>query len=711
MPVKNVTLTIDNKTINVPEDKTILEAALDNSIYIPHLCSQENLHPAGACRMCVVKLEGTPGVITSCSTRVREGMIIHTRDELAEKVRKLACDFMSRTHPHECTGCPKYGKCLLASTFQLVGDTGRKLRSNPIMVAPNAKNPIILHEMTRCILCGRCVRACQEMRGVGAIQFKKANGRMMVTVDGDSLNEAGCRFCSACVDVCPTGSIREQEAIAQKLVGIKREDAAVPCRAGCPANIDVPRYIRYVKEGRYSAATAVVREKAPFPNVLGHICSHPCELECKRNYLNEPISIRNLKRFAAERDDGAWREKAVRRAPTGKKAAIIGAGPAGLTAAYYMAKLGHDVTVFEALPEAGGMMRYGIPKHRLPREVLDMEIDDIKCFGVEIRTNARVQNPAELLESGFDVVFAAVGTHRGIKSPLPGGDLENAYVNADFLRDVTLGKALSIGDNVVVLGGGNVALDCASVARRLGAKKVHIACLEGAEKMTCTEEERAWANEEGVIFHNSVTFKEIMGCDGKVSGMKVAAISGFCFDAQGALKVELVPGGEEIIPADSVIFALGQKPDIDASFGLELGRGGKISVNEAYATSMPGVFAAGDAVTGTVFVITAIAGARKAAEAMDKYLGGDGDINEVLAPVESPNPAIGNWKCFGSLTRENPEIVKYDERVKCFEEMDHGFKDDAAHCEASRCLQCDLRLQIAPQKFWSSFDPTDGGQL
>ena len=708
MDALTVTLTIDQQTVTTTAGKTILEAALDHGIYIPHLCSHENLHPTGACRMCVVRQQGVPGVVTSCSTKVQPGMVIDTKDELAEKIRKLSCDFMFKTHPPECTNCPKYGKCQLQSISQYVGDTGRKLKANPILVPTNASNPIILHEMYRCILCGRCVRACQDMRGVGAIRFKKVKGRMMVVVNGDSLNEAGCRFCSACVDVCPTGSIREHEAIALKVLGKTREEAVVPCRAGCPAGIDVPRYIRYVKQGDCSAATAVIREKVPFPEALGYICTHPCELECKRNYLNEPISIRNIKRYAAQHDDGAWRSKGFKRPLTGKKVAVIGAGPAGLTAAYYLAKLGHKVTVFEALPKTGGMMRYGIPVHRLPRDVIEREAADIQAAGVEIRTNERVDNAPALLGAGYDAVFVAVGTHKGVRLPLKGADLQGVLINTDLLRAVETGENMPVGERVVVLGGGNVALDCASVAKRLGAKEVRMACLEQYAAMTCTEEERTWAEEEGIEIHNGRNFLGIRGENGKVTGVDVVGITAFSFDAQGVCVDERIPDSEQTLPADTVIFAIGQRPDIGEAFGLQLTRG-RIAT-EGCKTSVPGIFAAGDAVTGTASVIRAIAGARLAAQEIDRYLGGDGAIDEILAPLEHPSPILGNLPGFGVQPRVQPDVVCACERCACFDTMDNGLEEEGARFEASRCLQCDLRLDLAPQKFWSDYAGSSGGQ-
>lgn len=714
---EKVTLTIDRKQIVADSDKTILEAALENGIYIPHLCSHENLNHTGSCRLCVVGQQGVEGVVTSCITKVQEGMVIDTHDETAEKIRKLSCDFMFKTHPSECTGCPKYGKCQLQSISQYVGDTGRKLKANAINVKANTENPIILHEMYRCILCGRCVRACNEMRGVGAIKFKKVNGRLQVVIDGESLKDANCRFCTACVEVCPTGSIREHQALADKLAGKTREEGFVPCRNACPAHVDVPRYIRFIKEGNYSAAAAVVREKVPFPHALGYICVHDCELECKRKELNEPISVRNLKRFAADRDDGSWKIKGFHKAATGKKIAVIGAGPAGLTAAYYAAKLGHSVTIYEAREKAGGQMRYGIPKYRLPREIVDKEIQDILEQGnITIQYNTEITNAPVLLEQGFDAVFVSIGTHSGTKLPLKGKDLKGVTVNVDFLREFEEGTAL-VGEKVVILGGGNVAVDCAGAALRLGAKSVHMACLEAYDKMTASLEERTWAEEEGIVIHNSKTFHEILeDGSGHCKGVRIQGIKSFYFDENRKSHLELAEGTEEILDADTVIFAVGQRPTISMNpedFGLELTHGNYIAAKGASGeTSVPGVWAAGDVVTGTASVIKAIAFAREAVSAMDKYLGGTGNLDEELAPKQFKNSYIGVIEHFGDLERTSPNVVAAPQRVLHYKDgpMDQGFDEPMAKQEARRCLQCDLRCELAPQKFWSDYVTTAEGE-
>ena len=697
-----VRLTIDGKTIETGADKTILQAALDNGIYIPHLCSHDNLHPTGSCRMCVVGQEGVDGVVTSCVTRCREGMVIHTKDELAEKIRKLSCDFMFKTHPSECTGCPKYGKCQLASISQYVGDTGRKLKANTISVKADTENPIILHEMYRCILCGRCVRACAELRGVGAIKFAKVDGRERVVIDGDSLKNANCRFCTACVEVCPTGSIREHPEIADKLTGKTREEGYVPCRNECPAHVDVPRYIRFINRGDYASANATVREKVPFPHSLGYICVHNCESACKHAYLNEPVSIRNLKRYAAEHDDGDWKSRSFHKPPTGKKIAVIGGGPG--------AKLGHSVTVFEGQEKLGGQLRYGIPGYRLPREVVDREIADILEAGdITVRTKTFVENAPALLNQGFDAVFAANGTHEGARLPIPGNDLEGVQVNAQFLRDFEEGTA-GVGERVVILGGGNVAIDCAGAAFRLGAKTVDMACLEAYDAMTATVEERTWAEEEGVRLHNSKTFPAILGEDGHVTGVQIQSVGNFRKE-NGRMVFDKLEGTEEVLPCDTVIFATGQRPTIPMEpevFGLALTHGNYIATTGEHGeTSVPGVWAAGDVVTGTRSVIAAIGFAREVISAIDRYLGGDGNIEEHLAPEQFRNPEIGVIEGFGDLPRTAPRVVPVPERVEQWRNcgpMDQGFDEDMAQSEARRCLQCDLRCDLAPQKFWNDYE-------
>ncbi|MDL2294930.1 FAD-dependent oxidoreductase [Ruminococcaceae bacterium OttesenSCG-928-D13] len=696
-------LTIDGRTVTAAPGSTVLQAALDGGIYIPHLCDHENLRHTANCRLCMVKVEGMEGVQASCATPAEDGMVVNTKDALAEKVRRLSVDLMFKTHPNDCTGCPKYGRCQLQSIQQAVGDTGRALRTNPIRLPADDKNPILLHEMYRCVLCGRCVRACGELRGVGAINFEKVDGRVQVKVQGESLEKADCRFCGACIEVCPTGAIREHEEITKRMEGRTREAALVPCSEGCPGHIDIPKYLRYIREENYPAAVAVIREKAPFPHALGYICTHNCESECRRGFINQAVAIRDLKRYACERDDGSWKKNSVQKPATGKLVGVVGAGPAGLTAAYYLARQGHAVTVFEAQDKPGGMMRYGIPGYRLPRNVVDGEIEEIVSAGVELRCGEPVDSAQALLDKGFDAVLVAVGAHAGVRLPIAGNAFENVYVNTEFLRANEQGAPMPVGERVVVLGGGNVAMDCVGIARRLGAKQIQLACLEAADAMTASPEEIEWAVEEGLVIHNAKTFLEITGSD-RATGVRIATVESFYFDEEGKSCIELVPDSETVLEADTVIFATGQRPGLDAAFGLELGRGNRVVVDGSGAASLPGVYAAGDAVTGTDSVIRAIANGRDAASSIDLYLGGDGVVDEKLSPDQFPDPCIGAIDGFGALDRAEANVVPAEKRVCGFELMDLGYDEGQSLCEAGRCLQCDLRLQIAPQKFWSDYE-------
>lgn len=694
-------ITIDGKEIEAREGQSVLDAALDGGIFIPHLCSHPDLEAKGGCRLCSVEIDGAAEAVPACKTMVREGMAVTVNGEKAEKVRRTAMELILATHPADCTGCPKYGKCELQSMYQYMGVSPERWRKKSRSIANNDSNPLISHLFTRCVRCGRCIRACQELRGVKVLDYIKTDAGVCAGVpQGKTLKEAGCRFCGACIEVCPTGSIMDQ-------VKIMKEDRSyaeniVPCRSACPAHIDIPRYIRYIKDGEFDKAAAVIREKVPFPETLGSICNHACEGECKRNELDAPLSVCRLKRAAAANESGAWKERVRKDAPTGKKAAVIGAGPAGLTAAYYLAKKGHEVTVFEKNEKAGGQCRYGIPAYRLPDELLDREIETILEAGFELKTNTPAPSPSELLKEGFDTVLVSVGTHRGTKLPLEGNDLPQVYVNTDFLRQARLGTPLPLGSRVMVLGGGNVAYDCARTAVRLGAKEVHIACLEDESQMTSTPEEIAEGAEEGIILHPAHSFLRITGRD-KAEGVELQKVQRFYFDENRKAVIELEKGTRQVIPVDNVIFAVGQKPEGTEDMGLELTHGPYIRTDPDLKTSMEGVYGAGDAVTGTKSVIAAIAAGRRAAEQMDLYLGGDGDISETLLDQEVPPDYIGRMEHFAQQERQIPQTEQPSGRIQGFTPVEHPFTCGQATREAGRCLQCDLRLKLTRPRLWNEY--------
>lgn len=695
-------ITIDGTRLEVPENKNVLECALEAGIYIPHLCHHPDLPENGSCRMCIVEVEGQEGVTTSCTLRAQDGMVVHTTSERINKLRTLALELLLAGHPEDCSTCPKYGNCELQTLIQYIGANNARMRTRIKGIKMEEGNPLLIHDMNRCVLCGRCVRACNKLRGVGVLQYNKKDLETYVgTLHGKLLKDEDCRFCTACAEVCPTGSIRDKLQLLT--TNLKKEEALVPCRTACPAHTDIPRYIRFVKEGDYDAAVAVIREKVPFPNALGHVCSHACELECKRKEVSEAMSIRAIKRYAAEHDTGRyWKGKGKQLPDTGKKVCVVGGGPAGLTAAYYLRKQGHAVTVKEALPTVGGMMSYGIPSYRLPREIVAQEAKVIEDQGVVIETNTKVEKPVELRKE-YDAVLMTIGAHKGVRLPMEGSELPGVLLNIDFLRNASLGQETGMGKRIIVLGGGNVAFDCARTAKRLGAEEIHLACLEAREVMTADDEEIEQAKEEGIFVHPAQTFERITGTDA-VTGVDFMNVKSFTFDENRRAIIEKEEGSEHHIDADTVIFATGQRPDLTEEAGLTLGRANSIVVKEnSLATETEGVFAAGDVVYGTKSVILAIASGRDAAVEIDKYLGGDGDISETLAPKQHADPKIGKVEGFGYFGRTKTQVTPAAERQDNFNEVDHGICDADICGEASRCLQCDLRLQIHPSRLWTEY--------
>jgi NADH-quinone oxidoreductase subunit F len=458
-----------------------------------------------------------------------------------------------------------------------------------------------------------------------------------------------------------------------------------PCSHTCPANIDVPRYIRFIAQGKPAEALAVIREKIPFPFVCGYVCVHPCEAKCRRALLDEAISIKELKRFAAEHGNGLWKENVKVAPATGKRVAIVGSGPAGLTAAYYLAKLGHSVTVFEALPEAGGMMRVGIPDYRLPKDILRADIKEIENIGVDIRINARVDSLDELQD--YSAIFLATGAHQGIKIGVKGEDGPGVMDCVSFLREVSLGKEVKVGERVAVIGGGNAAIDSARTALRLGAREVTILYRRTQSEMPASAEEIEGAIAEGVKIEFLAAPSRIARKNGGVElgsiRMRLGAI-----DASGRPRPEPIEGSEFLTSFDTIIAAVGQRPEVPTQFNLTLERGNTIQVDpETLATSREGVFAGGDAKNGPASVIEAIADGRQAAVSIDKYLGGKGEIDEILAPPEEITAPLEEVAEGG---RTGVPTLPLDKRLKSFKLVELGMDKETAIREAKRCLRCDL---------------------
>lgn len=690
---------IDGKEIEALAGQTILEAALTNNIYIPHLCYHPDLEAKGGCRLCSVEIEGIEGAVPSCMTKVEEGMNIHINGAEVDKVRNASMELILASHTPDCTGCPKFGKCELQSMYQYFGVSPERWRKRVRGFGSDDSNPLISHMFTRCIRCGRCIRACQDLRGVNVLDYVETPQGIRAGIkEGSYLKDAGCRFCGACIEVCPTGSIVDQLGIMKE--ELSYSENVVPCKTSCPAHIDIPRFVRYIKQGEFTKASAVIHEKVPFPEILGSVCVHPCEANCKRKELGSSISICKLKKAAVQGDE-KWKEYRKIQDVTGKKVAVIGAGPAGMTSAYYLNHKGHKVTIFEKNEKTGGQCRYGIPSYRLPDELLDREINSVLGAEIELKTECEITSPKELLRT-YDAVLVAIGTHKGTILPIKGHDLENVYVNADFLKKVRQGTPYNVGQRVMVLGGGNVAYDCARTAIRLGAKEVHIACLETREKMTATENEIEVGTKEGILLHDAHSFTRIIG-ESLVEGVELVKVKNFYFDENRKAITELDESTRKIIPVDTVIFAIGQKPDGTEKMELQLTHGSYIKTNKKFETNIQGIYAVGDVVTGTKSVIEAIAAARTAAEQIDLYLGGDGNIEETLIPYEKAEQCIGRIEGFSKLQRVVAEGIISEEAKKSFEEVEKVLSCEQAICEAGRCLQCDLRLTITKPKLWNEY--------
>ena len=695
-----VTITIDGRKLQVEEGMNVLEAALQNGIYIPHLCHHPDLPELGSCRLCIVEVEGQEGVHSSCELCAKEGMVIRTKSERISKLRNLSMELLLAAHPEDCSTCPKYGKCELQTLIQYMGVSATRMTSRIKGLKMDERNPLIVHDMNRCVLCGRCVRACKDLRQVGVLQYNKKDLEPYVgTLHDKLLKDADCRFCGACAEVCPTGTIRD----ALNWNPTEKRDTLIPCQAECPAHADVPRYVRLVKEGRYDEATAVIHERIPFPECLGRVCAHTCEGQCRRGEVNEPISIRNIKRYAAEHTNNElWKKKQKKLPATGKKVCVVGGGPAGMTAAFYLAKQGHAVTLKDAYPTLGGQMAYGIPSYRLPREVIAKEAAYLDEVGVQVEHNCWVTKPAELLKE-FDAVLVAVGTHEGNRLKMPGNELPGVLLCSDFLRNAAMGRDTGMGRRVVIMGGGNVAFDCARTAVRLGAEDVSLAFRKKRVQLTADLEEIDQAEEEGVHILEARTFDRILGTD-HVEGVEFSIVKRNYKDENGRVVTEKEEGSAHVVEADTVIFAAGQHTDLPAEANLERGKANSIAVNEEnLMTSVEGVFACGDAIYGTKTVIKAVASGRKAASEIDRYLGGSGDITEKLVVTEAPGQAIGRIEGFGDLKRAGECFLDPAERRQDFRPISGGICDAAICGEAERCLQCDLRFGITGHRLWSDY--------
>ena len=737
-------LTIDGKAVEAPAGASVLNAAIAAGVYIPSLCAHPDLPPAlqrgnggGGCNLCLVEVEGTPGLRKSCSMSVEAGMTIRTDTPAVREGRQAALAKVLGNHPHVCLTCPQregcsrsqcsYGNppetrcCTIFATCELrkisdhVGIPNATPPYKPATLPVVKDEPFFDRDYNLCIDCRRCLTACNDLRGVGCLEVKEVvtpqGKRTYVGTVADTLVDSGCKFCQACVTVCPTGALTDRT-----LDPARREESMVPCQAACPAGIDVPRYVQLAAEGKYGEAIAVVREKLPFPGIVGRACFAMCESACRRGTLDDPLSIRTLKRVADDNDTGLWRRNSKQLPPTGRRAAIIGAGPAGLTAAYYLAKKGHAVTVFDAQPAAGGMARYGIPSYRVPLEVIDREVAEVAKLGVEFRYGTRVDDIGALQSQGYEAVFIGIGCQGGDRLGIPGDDLPGVMDSPAYLRAATMGlvnaagSGVATGRKVAVIGGGNVATDNARSSRRFGAE-VDMVYRRTKEEMPAREEECEGCVEEGVNIRYLLAPKRIeAGTNGSRLAVTYVRMQLGEPDASGRRRPMEVPGSEFQEGVDLVIAAIGQHPKKFAGFGVQTDAKGRVTVREdSLLTSRPGVYAGGDCVLGPSTLIESVAHGRLAASAMDRQLGGDGNIEEkLLDDGWVTDPRIGREDGFNRRRKIHPIMLEPARRTG-WDEVERGFADADARAEGARCLKCNLAPRIAdavlPPESWLEFTP------
>ena len=508
------------------------------------------------------------------------------------------------------------------------------------------------------------------------------------------------RSCSAKVSegmVINTESERvvQSRKIAMELLMSAHDgDCVAPCQLNCPAHTDCQGYVGLIANGEYDAAIKLIKNKIPLPASIGRVCPHPCEKACRRKNVEEPINIAQLKAFAADMDlkENSYLPDIMAR--TGKKVAVIGGGPAGLTAAYYLNIMGHSVTVYDMMEKPGGMLRYGIPQYRLPKEVLDKEIAIIEKSGVKIVCNSKLGRDftIESLKKENDAVIVAVGAWQSSSMRTPGEDLQGVYGGIDFLRSVIKGNAPEIGDKVVICGGGNTAMDACRTAVRLGAKEVYVVYRRTRNEMPADKLEIDEAEEEGVTYKFLTNPLSFNGENGKVKSITLQIMELGEPDASGRRSPVPVEGKTEEIEVDSVILAIGQKLVQGDVSELELNKRGNIEADpDFFTTSLEGVFAIGDATNrGASIAIEAIGEADRCAKAVDAYLNGM-SLDTRVPYISKRDEKTIDYSDREIKNRVTPKVLPPEVRNKNFDEVSLGFTEEEAKEEASRCLECGCR--------------------
>ena len=508
------------------------------------------------------------------------------------------------------------------------------------------------------------------------------------------------RSCSAKVSegmVVNTESERvvQSRKIAMELLMSAHDgDCVAPCQLNCPAKTDCQGYVGLIANGEYDAAIKLIKNKIPLPASIGRVCPHPCEKACRRKNVEEPINIAQLKAFAADMDLKSDSYVPECKPASGKTVAVIGGGPAGLTAAYYLTIMGHSVTVYDMMDKMGGMLRYGIPQYRLPKEVLDKEIAIIEKAGVKLVNNVKLGRDFTIksLKEQNDAVIVAVGAWKSSSMRTPGEDLEGVYGGIDFLRAVIKGNAPEIGEKVAICGGGNTAMDACRTAVRLGAKEVYVIYRRTRNEMPADKLEIDEAEEEGVTYKFLTNPLSFNGENGKLKSVTLQLMELGEPDASGRRKPVPIEGKTEEIELDSVILAIGQKLVAEDVSELTLNNRGNIEADpDFFTTDIEGVFAIGDATNrGASIAIEAIGEADRCARAVDAFLNGQA-LDTRVPYISKRDESTIDYSDREQKSRLNPKVLAPEVRNKNFDEVSLGFTEEEAQEEAKRCLECGCR--------------------
>lgn len=556
-------------------------------------------------------------------------------------------------------------------------------------------------------------KICTGRAGQTLLEIAQNNGIEIPNLchNGELKHYGGCSLCvveaegspkllRACSTVAQDGQViyteservvRTRKTSIELLMSDHDGDCRGPCVLNCPASVNAQGYVQAIARGDDKEAVRIIKERLPMPACIGRVCPHPCEDGCRRQMVEESISIAYLKYFAADRVIQAGGYLPPKAAATGKRVGIIGGGPGGLTAAYYLSLKGHRVTVVDAMPQMGGMLRYGIPEYRLPKRVLDEEVAEIASLGVEMKNNFRIGRDVtfEEFKNSYDAVVLAIGAWESMPIGCPGEELDGVMGGIDFLRQVAMGEKPAIGDQVAVVGGGNTAMDACRTAVRLGAKEVYVVYRRTEAEMPAEQLEIDEAREEGVIYKFLTNPAEIIGENGRVKEIKLQVMELGEPDESGRRRPVPVEGKFETLPVTCVISAIGQKANVAGFEGIELNRKGIISADEtSYRTSMPGVFAVGDATNqGASIAIEAIGEARRCAKVVDLYLNGmQVPYQKTYLSVKKVSPEY--FADYIKLPRAKMPTRPPEERKHDFQEINLCFSEAQARAEAARCLDC-----------------------